>query len=261
MELKDKNLPFEALSFWESYQETSSVCDFWDFLDIGGFIGDDGAIILDQWNSYIKEVPQWAVRNLFNRFARSFGLQAIELFYQLLPPEMLEKKADEIRAQNDAAAKEQKNITWESNHRKIFSCITDKLDNYLNVPSVTTIERETGLSRPTIYKHLAELKTNEYYRQKAAVLRIGLDSIATQLYRQAIRGDIRAARLYFEIVKLSSRPPKQTNYIQVNNTKIDINQLEQLPPAAAAEIETIISKSLPPPPPMDQSEPPPPMDQ
>ena len=137
-------------------------------------------------------------------------------------------------------------LLWEESHTKICTAIGRcfKAGNYM--PTVTELAKATGLNRKTIRKHLdsAELFTSsEGYRimQKATA------NVAGSVVHGALMGDVKAAKLFFEVVGIMGKSKEVSggNYIQINNTTINQQVLQQLKPELLAQIEQLIVQSLP----------------
>ncbi len=89
---------------------------------------------------------------------------------------------------------------WENNHRLIVKTIHDYLINEQRLPSKTELAEKTGLSRPTIDRHLLELDTDPLPNGEREMTRAMIASMITNLYRFATAGNIKAARLFMEIM-------------------------------------------------------------
>ena len=71
-------------------------------------------------------------------------------------------------------------------------------------------------------------------------------NIPANVFKYASNGDMKAARLYFEMVgALNKQPPgtvvnAQNNYIQINNTILNQETLKQLTAEQLNQIENIV---------------------
>ena len=89
---------------------------------------------------------------------------------------------------------------WEENHLKIIDCIRKHMQSKYRTPTVTVIAQETGLSRPTIRKHMREFATEPDFREHANLYKMLTTDVLRLLYAQVTYGNMRAARLYLEIM-------------------------------------------------------------
>jgi hypothetical protein len=115
------------------------------------------------------------------------------------------------------------------------------------MPPKFVIARETGLSRQTVAKHLTDYKTHPQYLAEMEQFKYMAPKILAGVCKLACNGDVKAARLYFEMVgAINKKQPntvinKQNNYIQINNTILSQENLNQLSKEQLNQIEHIIS--------------------
>ncbi len=139
-----------------------------------------------------------------------------------------------------------KSDIWEHNHRLINDVVSDYLMRHGAMPPKTVIARETGLSRQTVTKHLAEYKNQPEFAAEIDQFKFIAPRILAQVFRHALQGNIKAARLYFDMVgakKLQQAATvinEQNNFIQINGTKLNQQKLQQLSPTQLQEIERIV---------------------
>lgn len=145
-----------------------------------------------------------------------------------------------------------KNQIWENNHIQITAAISKLMLEYGCMPSKNVLSEETGLSRQTINKHINDYKTNSHYIAEMEQFRFMSSKVLAKVYKFAVNGDIRAARLYFDIVgTLNSQQQNKTlirqqnNYIQINGTVLTQDSIKQLTPEQLAQIEGVIKIVLP----------------
>lgn len=137
---------------------------------------------------------------------------------------------------------------WENNHATILSAIHNYVLNNNSFPTVNTLAKETELSRQTIHEHLKEGIAGEFYQEKLKTWEALTDNIFKNLYYQAIQnGSVAASKVLLEHIHRITQPPannikQQTNYIQINNTKIDEVTIAELPDGARAQIIDIIHR-------------------
>lgn len=135
---------------------------------------------------------------------------------------------------------------WQYNNYRINSVITKLMNAHGFMPSKNAIAEETGLSRQTVAKHLKEYKAQPEFMQQAQQFTFMAPQLLANVYKFALDGDIRAARLYFEIIGAKTTPPQNTlpgpqnNYIQINNTILSQQNLASLTAEQLNQIEGII---------------------
>lgn len=140
-----------------------------------------------------------------------------------------------------------KNRLWEHNHLVIGNAISRAIREYGYMPTKSAIAQETGLSRQTVNKHMVEYKTHPEFAAEMEQLKFMVPRILTNVIRVANNGDVKAARLYFEVVgALNKQQPntvvnKQNNYIQINNTILSQEKLQQLSAEQLDMIESIVT--------------------
>ncbi len=142
---------------------------------------------------------------------------------------------------------ETKNQLWEYNHSQITSAISTLLQECGRMPSKVEIANKTGLSRPTIDKHLKEYASNPLYIQEIEQFRFMTAKVLSKVFTFAINGDIRACKLYLEIagnmngLNNSTTINNQNNFIQINGLTISQEQIQQLNAKQKAKIKDILT--------------------
>ena len=135
---------------------------------------------------------------------------------------------------------------WESNHFAIGNAITALVRKYGCMPPKSLIAQETGLSRATIAKHIAGYKAHPQFRQELEQYKYMGTKVLSSVFKLASDGDVKAARLYFEMVgAISKQRPnmvvtEQNNNIQINNNLFSPENLQQLSAEQLKQIEGII---------------------
>lgn len=127
------------------------------------------------------------------------------------------------------------------------------MEEYGKMPTKNQIVEETGLSRQTIGKHLKNYQTHPLFAEERLKFKFMSDRILAKLYSVAVsNGDVRAARLYFEVVgNLGNQSLQnnifntQNNFIQINQNKIIQDNIKQLSPEQISIIEGILLNTLP----------------
>ena len=145
---------------------------------------------------------------------------------------------------------ETRNRKWEGNHNQIGYLISCLIKERGRMPSCAEIADCTGLSRQTITKHINEYRTHPLYRQQAEQFRLLSSRLLTHIYDFAIKGDMRAARLYFEAtdsigIRNNTFIQNQNNYIQINKTVLSQENIKRLKPKQLKQIEAIIKTVIP----------------
>lgn len=111
---------------------------------------------------------------------------------------------------------------------------------------------ESGLSRQTVHKHLDGFVDHPLYTSQLQQFKFMADRVLAKVIKQAAQGDIKAARLYFDVIgHLSGSSTKNTlirtqnNNIQINGTIISQETIKYLNPDQLNVIEGILKASLP----------------
>ena len=140
-----------------------------------------------------------------------------------------------------------KNQLWENNQMMISNAISKFLSENGYMPSKTLIAEQTGLSRQTVVKHFKEYKTHPEHTAAVEQFKFMAPKIMASVFKVAVKGDTKAARLYFDMIGETSKQQKSTvvteqnNYIQINNTILSQENLRQLTAEQLNQIESIIT--------------------
>jgi len=138
---------------------------------------------------------------------------------------------------------------WEVNHAVISNAISEYIERYGSMPSKSAIAEQTGLSRTTVTKHFETYKKQPEFIAQMEQFEFMGPKILANVCRHAIKGDMRAARLYFEMVGEQNPKSKNTivnsqnNYIQINNTILSHDVIKQLSAEQLNQIENIVRDS------------------
>jgi hypothetical protein len=141
-----------------------------------------------------------------------------------------------------------KHDIWEYNHALINRHMAEYVERNGIMPAKSYLARKTGLSRATITKHFREYKQHPEYTDQMEQFHFMAPNVLAGVYKSALTGNVRAARLYFDMIGANAKQPagtvinEQKNYIQVNNTILSQENLEQLSKEQLNEIENIIRK-------------------
>ncbi|MBS1501012.1 MAG: hypothetical protein JST32_03050, partial [Bacteroidetes bacterium] len=129
-----------------------------------------------------------------------------------------------------------KNDIWEYNHALINRAVSGYMQQNGVMPAKSYLARETGLSRQTICKHFKDYKRRPEYTAEMEQFKFMAPNVLANVFKSAIGGDMRAAKLYFDMVGAAGKQAagtvinEQNNYIQINNTILSQENLEQLSP-------------------------------
>ena len=143
-----------------------------------------------------------------------------------------------------------KNQLWEKNHVIITQAISNHLSHYNFMPTKSQIAEATGISRQTIHKHLIEYNSHPLFIERAEQFKFMGERVMSRVLESALSGDTKAARLYFDMLGQSKKHvtsatqiKNQNNYIQINGTKLNQEQITLLTTEQRNQIESILSLS------------------
>lgn len=196
-----------------------------------------------------KRIKQTDINETLNKEeSKVFSLFLTERLNNLKGNERdaLINKIDEI------IPKDTKNEIWESNHMNITRAISKYIEDYGKMPGKTFIANETGLSRQTIHAHLKEYDSNPFYAEEMQKFKFMADRVLAKVFRIAIAGDTKAARLYFEVLGCLGNGTNQTtmiknqnNYIQINGRVLSQDAVKQLNSEQLQLIESALNTAIP----------------
>ncbi|GAB3904452.1 helix-turn-helix domain-containing protein [Mucilaginibacter boryungensis] len=139
-----------------------------------------------------------------------------------------------------------KSDIWYYNHAAITDAISALMLQYGTMPGRKEIAEKTGLSRQTINKHLKEYHRQPQFAAGMEQFSFMAPSVLTSVFKSALKGDTKAARLYLEITGAVNKSRantvinEQNNYIQINNTILSQENLNQLTAEQLNQIESIV---------------------
>ena len=138
---------------------------------------------------------------------------------------------------------------WEHNHLLISGAIAIYMRQHGIMPAKSAIAEETGLSRQTITKHFNEYKAQPEFIAQMEQFKFMAPKMLANVFKYASGGDMKAARLYFEMVgainkKQNTVVNEQNNYIQINNTILSQENLKRLTTEQLNQIECIITSNM-----------------
>ena len=151
---------------------------------------------------------------------------------------------DNLREKIDPILSQQtKNDIWENNHRKIIQETSNFISEFGRMPLKIDLAQRVGLSRQTLNKHLKEYKNHSLYKDHFESFSFMTEKLMSKMFQFALRGDVKAARLYFDILSRNETGnyiKSQKNYIQFNNLIISEENLKALTRDEFAKIEEIL---------------------
>lgn len=139
------------------------------------------------------------------------------------------------------------NDIWEENHAAIIGFIHNTLVNTGAMPTKRDVMRHTGLSRPTIDKHLKEYKKHKVYEEQEENLKMLKNTLMTKLYHSACCGNTGAAKLFLEQMGFATQTragkniiQNQNNYIQINGIRLSQDEVLKLEPEKLMQLEALL---------------------
>lgn len=235
-----ENISYEAIEHFNQFGKTQEIEHFYHFLKKSNWISEDSGVIdKDSFNSFFDEKCIETVYFLFERLLGKYPPNEIlTMFSDIFDTEYIEEKRNQF---SDKSV--ERNSTWERNHAQIANAFYSLTKDSVTLPTVSEIAQKTKLSRTTIYKHLEHLETDEHHKTQKAFYQFGLQSVASIAYQLGVKNtDLKALKLFADIATKQIEKPKQVNYIQINNTKIDVNKFESLPMEQQQQIIQIIEQ-------------------
>jgi hypothetical protein len=151
---------------------------------------------------------------------------------------------------NPLLRKEDKNQLWQYNHSRIQATISNLLSKYDRMPTVEEIAEGSGLSRPTVYKHLNCFYGQKQYKDEWDKIRYASVSIFATVAKYALQGDMKAARLYFDILQNNQAEGntyiknqinnQHNNFLTINSLRLDEPTLNSMPSDLLQQIEEFV---------------------
>ena len=124
------------------------------------------------------------------------------------------------------------------------------IEEYGMMPTKNTIADKVGLSRQTIHKHLNDYAGHPLYAERMQQFKFMTDRILAKVIKQASLGDIKAARLYFDVMgnlngqaSNNTSIKNQNNYIQINGTVLSQETIKHLSPEHLSQIESVLKSA------------------
>ena len=95
-----------------------------------------------------------------------------------------------------------RNPTWEANHVLIEQTMDKLIRDNERLPTKTEIIETCGLSRATVYKHMAEMNLAELLGDGIDEVKFMSGKMLAKLCENAMDGDVKAMKLAFELMGL-----------------------------------------------------------
>jgi len=112
-------------------------------------------------------------------------------------------EATEKPTKENKQAESPGNETWEANHSLIINAMIQIIRQEERMPTKSEIARLTGLSRPTVIKHLKEFKTNALAETQTEMLHAMGSKVVATVLQIATTGDMKAAHLALEMMGIA----------------------------------------------------------
>jgi hypothetical protein len=148
--------------------------------------------------------------------------------------------------------KDTKNQIWERNHNQITWAISVLMQDYGRMPTIMEIAEKTQFSRQTVHKHFKEYLNDPRFLEIVDQFKFMTSKVLARVFKFAVNGDMKAAKLYFDVIGplgSNSIPTNitntQNNYVQINQIKISQEIIKQLNPEQLNQIEAVLKNLLP----------------
>jgi hypothetical protein len=144
-----------------------------------------------------------------------------------------------------------KNEIWENNHTNIMCSISKLIKELGRMPTKNEIVFDTKLSRTTIHKHIKDYKHHPMFIDQIEQLRFMSSLVLSKVLKFALNGDMKAAKLYLNVIgNTNGQMPNNTliqnqnNYIQINGITLSQETIKQMNPIQLKTIEDILKTTL-----------------
>jgi len=145
-----------------------------------------------------------------------------------------------------------KNKLWEDNHDRLSRAYYTYVSAFRRPPTNSELASETQLSRNTVMKHMKEFIFQPAFHDQIDQLRIISPKVVVALADQALNGDVRAIKLFLDLMNNVYKQPEKTDlirqqykYMMINDAVIDEEKIKNLSPEDRSAIETILKKAFP----------------
>jgi hypothetical protein len=177
-------------------------------------------------------------------------------FWEFLNLKLRELKGEELdeflQRVERITPRKTRNDLWERNHAIITEALNLGISLYGRMPTKLELEQQTELSRQTINKHLKEYSTHPIFIEQTERLRFLTSDLIARLFHFAVKGDMRAARLFLEVTgSINGQQSNNTfirnqnNYLQINGIVLNQEIIKRLNPEQLNNIEAILKKGVP----------------
>lgn len=143
-----------------------------------------------------------------------------------------------------------KNQLWQYNHNRITWAISVLIQEYGRMPTNEEIAIKTEISRQTVHKHLKEYAKDVRYLEIVEQFKFMSSKVLAKVFSFAVQGDVKAAKLYLQVVGNCFSPMSsntintQNNYLQINQMRLSQETIKELTPEQVNEIEKILTLAL-----------------
>ncbi|GEO09492.1 hypothetical protein [Segetibacter aerophilus] len=145
--------------------------------------------------------------------------------------------------------KDTKTQLWYKIHNSITWAISTFIHDNGRMPSPFEIANKTEMSSYLVNQHMKEYSKDSKYINSKEQFEFMTSKVLAKVFKFAVDGDMRAAKLYFEVVgnlkgENSNNPVinNQNNYIQINQLKLSQEAIEQLAPEQLKEVERLFQQ-------------------
>ncbi len=151
----------------------------------------------------------------------------------------------------DIISNSTKNQIWENNHTNIMCSISKLIKELGRMPTKNEIAFDTKLSRTTIHKHIKDYKHHPMFIDQIEQLRFMSSLVLSKVLKFALNGDMKAAKLYLNVIGNTNEQipnntliQNQNNYIQINGITLSQETIKQMNPEQLKSIEDILKMTL-----------------
>ncbi|MES2277556.1 MAG: hypothetical protein V4592_16145 [Bacteroidota bacterium] len=190
-----------------------------------------------------KKITVKDIENLSQAQRRCLGAAATNTLERLKG----EERADFLDKIELIINDDTKNSIWEHNHTVITGAVANLMRQHGLMPTKNAIAEATGFSRQTVARHIKQHRAHPGFVEEMEQFKLMSHNILAKVFKFASNGDMKAARLYFEMVGTINKQHtgavvnQQSNYIQINNTILSQENLKQLSAEQLAQIERIVT--------------------
>jgi len=196
-------------------------------------------------NLFLKSKIDYGDLEIFNEEEKNAFFELATLKINELTGDQLDEFSKKIEG---VISDDSKNHIWERNHNQITWAISALMQETGRMPTNREISIKSGLSRQSVHKHLKEYVKDPRFQEMQEQFQFMTSKVLAKIYGYAVKGDVRAARLYFETVKCFKSTPithNQTNYIQINQVKISQENIMQLNSEQLMKVEQVLRQVIP----------------